>query len=220
MELHELALPGLHDAFYRFISHALDKPRLRILDLGAGEGLFTKNLYERGHDVQACDLFPERYRYSKVKCSKVDLDKPWSIYANNSFDVLVALETVEHLTNIGLFFSESNRILKPNGKLFLSTPNILFLKSRLSFLINGYSHGFEASDSYGGMEHVIPLTPKQIAYIANKNNLQLTNDDSYGVSRISRMMKPLRYILPKNPYNSNRLLDSLSLFMEFTKKPV
>jgi SAM-dependent methyltransferase len=218
MELEELALPALHNAFYNFINPRLKDRKSRILDLGAGTGAFTERLHKQGHDVHACDLYAERYRYPKVKCDKVDLNMPWSLYADGNFDALTALEVIEHLMNVGLFLSESSRILKPGGKLFLSTPNILFLKSRLTFLIKGHHHGFGISNTDSGMEHILPLTPEQIAYIAGKCGLNFTNKGSHGKSSVSKFMKPVKHLLPKNPNNDDMFLDSLSLFMEFTKR--
>lgn len=53
---------------------------------------------------------------------------------SNSADVVVTLEVIEHIANAEIFLRELSRILKPNGYLILSTPNVGFLGSRLKYL--------------------------------------------------------------------------------------
>lgn len=50
-----------------------------------------------------------------------DVTKP--IELNETFDVIVAGDLIEHLTNFEGFFENCNRLLKPNGVLIITTPN-------------------------------------------------------------------------------------------------
>lgn len=50
-------------------------------------------------------------------------------YKDKFFDVIVACEIIEHLNYYKKFISECHRILKPNGILFITTPNAGFFKN-------------------------------------------------------------------------------------------
>lgn len=109
----------------------------RVLDLGCGDGDYSAMLKELGFEIVACDLDQERFKYSRsIDFKKADITKDLD-FEDRSFDYVLALEVIEHLKNPYSFIKELNRIIKPGGFLFLSTPNILNLKSRLRFLIEG-----------------------------------------------------------------------------------
>jgi ubiquinone/menaquinone biosynthesis C-methylase UbiE len=44
-------------------------------------------------------------------------------FANNSFNLIIIQDVIEHLTDVTDFYSEIKRILKTNGSIYLSTPN-------------------------------------------------------------------------------------------------
>lgn len=46
-------------------------------------------------------------------------------FANNSFDLIIIQDVIEHLTEVNDFYLEVNRVLKSNGIIYLSTPNKL-----------------------------------------------------------------------------------------------
>jgi 2-polyprenyl-3-methyl-5-hydroxy-6-metoxy-1,4-benzoquinol methylase len=52
---------------------------------------------------------------------------------SNAADVVVTLEVIEHIANAENYLQEISRILKPNGHLILSTPNVGWLGSRLDY---------------------------------------------------------------------------------------
>jgi len=166
-----IAIPGIHDKFYKHLKSLLkeyNKPAL--LDIGAGHGYLTKKLYDEGYDIHACDLFPEHFYFEKVNCKKVDLTHPLP-YDDKSFDIVIAVEVMEHISVHEHFFSEAYRILKNGGTLIFSTPNILSLKSRFRFLFSGFFYSFNPLDynRHDGLQHTASLTIDQYKYLAIKN---------------------------------------------------
>jgi len=61
-----------------------------------------------------------------------------SIFENNSFDHIIAFQVIEHIENDELFLKEIHRVLKPGGKLHLSTINRRFSISRNPWHIREY----------------------------------------------------------------------------------
>ncbi len=200
---------------------------MKVLDLGAGHGAFTKTLHEMGHEVSACDLFPEIFEFDPVECRKVDITSDFP-YEDDFFDVIVAIEVSEHITDHQNFFRETNRILKPGGRLYLSTPNILSIKSRVRFLKTGFFYSFIPLDmkNYDGLQHVSSLTLDQYNYIAIRNNYgeAEVEIDKYQRSSVGLfiLLYLALFLFRKNNklnrlHNQRNLLFGRLLFLTFTK---
>lgn len=112
-------------------------PKGRVLDLGCGDGQYSNQLAEQGFVVQAADMDKSRFKFhDRIAFDHCDLSKPLP-FEDHSFDYVLFLETIEHLKNPFAVVNEISRVLKPNGTLIISTPNILNLGSRFRFLLDG-----------------------------------------------------------------------------------
>ncbi len=139
-DLHRLALPHV----LRHLPVA-GKQRPRVLDLGAGTGSMSQLLAGAGYEVEACDLEPELFQFTGATCRRADLAEPLP-YDDASLDGVVSIEVVEHVDGHERLFREVRRILKPGGVFLFTTPNIMSIKSRLSFLWTGFEHSFYPLD--------------------------------------------------------------------------
>jgi SAM-dependent methyltransferase len=189
-----IAMPGTHQRFLPFFKKQVGSQKLQVLDVGAGHGAFTQRLYEMGHEVSACDLFPEIFQFEPVSCQQVDITQDFP-YEDNRFDALVAIEVMEHIHDHEHFFKEAFRILKPGGKLFISTPNILSLKSRVKFLFTGFYYSFGPLDyqRHDGLQHVSSLTVDQYHFVAAKHGLRVAQVD---IDRQQRSSTWLLFLYP------------------------
>lgn len=222
-----ISIPGIHQAFYPYFLQKTINAKISVLDAGAGHGAFTKKLYEAGYEVSACDIFPEYYYYDKVPVKQADLTKHIP-FENNSFDAIISLEVMEHVQDHSTFFSEAARVLKPGGKLFVSTPNILSLKSRLRFLFSGYFYSFTSLDHnrHDGLQHVASLTLDQynrLALIAGFKEADYFFDKKQDTSLLMLWLWPLMkvYEIVKKTgslHNTFGLLTGRILFMMFEVK--
>jgi SAM-dependent methyltransferase len=126
-----------------------------ILDLGCADASFIKytaTLLQT--DYLGLDI---NFESDKIKKHDLNSEKPLP-FKNNHFDLIFALEIIEHLLNTDHFFSEIHRILKPGGFLILSTPNLASLKNRLRLLINRYPQYLEYSLDGAGHLHLYTTT--------------------------------------------------------------
>ena len=128
------AAEGVHEAVLALLK---SEPPGRLFDAPAGEGAFALHARERGYTVVCGDIAPARFQASDMTCQKLDLNQPWDL-ESESFDCVVSIEAVEHLENPWHLVREANRVLKTQGTLILTTPNILSIRSRLSYLLRGY----------------------------------------------------------------------------------
>ena len=107
----------------------------KVLDAGCGDGGMAKEIkrvYPKvsmyGIDISkhGCKL-AERYCKEAKVC---DLNKKIP-YPDNTFDYVIAQEIIEHLVDPDNCFEEFRRVLKPNGKLIITTPNLLAWHQRV-----------------------------------------------------------------------------------------
>lgn len=109
----------------------------KLLDLGSGSGNLAKQAKDKGFEVVAFDFNVECFCFKQqIKLCRGNLNQGLP-FRDKSFNYVIMLEVIEHLENSFFILKEINRILKPDGILILSTPNILNLKSRFRFLFEG-----------------------------------------------------------------------------------
>jgi 2-polyprenyl-3-methyl-5-hydroxy-6-metoxy-1,4-benzoquinol methylase len=150
---------SVYDAAWRQIA-----PRANgdVLDFGAGTGSLAARLAGEAsvRSVTAADLAahatispPDSTAANKIHWLTADLSAPLPLPAA-SFDLIVAIEIIEHLENPRATAREWRRLLRPGGALVMSTPNTESIRSLLSFMARGQHASFTAR-SYP--EHVTPL---------------------------------------------------------------
>jgi len=162
------AAEGVHEAVLALLQ---SEPPGQLLDAPAGEGAFALHARERGYAVVCGDIAPARFRSSDMKCLKLDLNQPWDL-ESESFDCVVSIEAVEHLENPWHLVREANRVLKTQGTLILTTPNILSIRSRLSYLLYGYPNYFHymvqrdsCSKKERPIDHINPIGFLELRHI-------------------------------------------------------
>lgn len=102
--------------------------RKKAVDIGSGPGVITRMLAERGWVVTSIDTEPQNLDRAKAWAEQTihgDANSVLSTYSPESFDFAVALEIIEHLPveEGGRMLANIRRVLKPGGRLLLSTPN-------------------------------------------------------------------------------------------------
>ena len=105
-----------------------------VLDLPAGNGVTSEVLLELGCKVEAFDLFPEYFLVREIECKRADINESIPV-ADNYADYIICQEGLEHFNDQVKAFSEFNRVLKPGGKLIVTTPSYSNLKARLSYTL-------------------------------------------------------------------------------------
>src|SRR3954467_12552117 len=115
-------------------------PADRALDLGVGDGRLTSALQATkltGADVSEVALERARTRLPDAELVLVEPDEPLP-FADNVFDLVLCVETLEHIRDTQLALSEIRRVLRPGGRLALTTP----ASARWRVLVRGLEHPF------------------------------------------------------------------------------
>lgn len=104
--------------------------RSRILDVGSGAGATLRELSRYGSAV-GIDISRRAVDYCQRRgCRKIVLVGEEELpFPDNCFDLVVALDVIEHLEDDGKALAEYGRILKPGGSLLLTVPAYRWLWS-------------------------------------------------------------------------------------------
>ena len=99
-----------------------------VLDVGCGARKGPFSLAQSAREVVGTDISQEAVSYSEerwpAKNLKYEVSDATSLsFADSVFDVVVALEVIEHVHEQARFLHEAARVLKNNGLCILSTPN-------------------------------------------------------------------------------------------------
>jgi SAM-dependent methyltransferase len=125
----------------------------RVLDLGCGTGYGSAELAQTAAEVVGVDIAPEAIEYARTtyplpalrfveaSCTAVP-------FPQNSFNLVVAFEVIEHLQNFREFLTECARVITPQGLLLVSSPNKrYYAESRAKAGANPYhEHEFEPDE--------------------------------------------------------------------------
>jgi 2-polyprenyl-6-hydroxyphenyl methylase/3-demethylubiquinone-9 3-methyltransferase len=102
---------------------------LRMLDIGCGAGLLCEPFTRLGAQVIGVDPSTSNIAAAKLHAEKGHLSIDYrcttieEMDARERFDIVLAMEVVEHVTDIGAFVSRCAAMLKPGGMLVASTLN-------------------------------------------------------------------------------------------------
>ncbi len=107
---------------------ATSSSKLAILNAGVATGATTTMLEQYGavtsleYDKDCCQFLEETLQMEVVNGSLTELP-----FADNSFDLVCAFDVIEHIKEHDLAVAEMKRVLRPNGRIFLTVPAFQFL---------------------------------------------------------------------------------------------
>lgn len=125
------------------------KKKLKVLDIGCGEGynyqilinkMSKEQIFENKLDYYAIDNNAElsnAFEHTRIKFTLGDINNLDRLYPKKYFDVIIAAEILEHVVDTDNLILAIKKILKDDGRVFLTTPNLGSWHSILS-LILGY----------------------------------------------------------------------------------
>ena len=113
----------------------------RVADLGANRGILSSRLAEKVGHVVSVDL-EQPTLAGRAEARSLDLNGDFDAeLGHRQFDVVLALDVIEHLRDPERAVRRIASLLKPGGRLYASTANIAFIIPRLSLLLGQFNYG-------------------------------------------------------------------------------
>jgi 2-polyprenyl-3-methyl-5-hydroxy-6-metoxy-1,4-benzoquinol methylase len=100
-----------------------------VLDVGCGEGRFSRVLASRGYAVTGIDIAPELIHTARSKSTseRFDVGSVSALpYANESFDVVLSYISILDFPDLYAAMTEMVRVLKREGRLIIATLHPMF----------------------------------------------------------------------------------------------
>jgi 2-polyprenyl-3-methyl-5-hydroxy-6-metoxy-1,4-benzoquinol methylase len=164
-----------------------------VLDIGCGEGFFAMELAAAGNRISGIDsrAMPEENSVFEHYCS-IDLDAGIAPaiqqLRGKCFDRILLLDVLEHLKRPELILDECHAVLKPEGRIIVSLPNIANIAVRLALLTGRFDY----------RERGI-LDRTHLRFFTRKTARQLLENAGYAVVEERETVIPVELLLGTSP---------------------
>lgn len=112
------------ETYFPIYKYLNDKKKLEILEIGSGYGYTTYAMIKAGHNVTGVDISKNAVNFANTNlgnqyiCSQIE-----EFASDKKYDLIVATELLEHLSDPEILIKKSKSLLKNNGTLLITTPN-------------------------------------------------------------------------------------------------
>ena len=201
------------DQIKKFITKALINKHNKILDIGAGKGhdLLNSRVVDPSaelHGIEIYEPYMAELRHNNIIVHSLDIEHDIFPLADESFDIVIANQILEHVKDIYWVLHEISRVLKINGHLIVGVPNLASFHNRLLLLF-----GKQPSCIQNNSAHVRGYTKDDLIELLDscfKDGFKL---ELYGGSNFyplpAQLAKPLAKLFPNLAW---------SIFFMFKKK--
>ncbi|MEW6766505.1 MAG: bifunctional 2-polyprenyl-6-hydroxyphenol methylase/3-demethylubiquinol 3-O-methyltransferase UbiG [Pseudomonadota bacterium] len=149
---------------------------LRILDIGCGAGLLCEPLTRLGAQLVGVDPSATNIEVAKLHAGKSGLAIDYrnttiEEMPDDKFDIVLAMEVVEHVVSVGAFLDRCAALMKPEGLMLVSTLNRTWKSFGLAivgaeYVLRWLPRGTHQWDKF--------VTPDELVHHLSRNRLDVT----------------------------------------------
>ena len=168
--------------------------KLKIIDIGCGGGLISEPFANMGADVTGVDASEKNIKVAQIHAEKSGLKINYQAGSSEefckkkpeAFDVVFALEIIEHVADVESFVNSCAKLVKPGGLLFIATMNrtlksLATAKIGAEYILRWLPVGTHDWKKF--------LKPSEITNICQKDNLKLEDLRGFEYSIFNRSWK-------------------------------
>ena len=188
----------------KFCNKVKDGEDIKILDIGSGLGFFLDVCDEMGLYSEGCDINEKAVNYANKNKNRTRLGTIDSYYGDSSFDIIFALNLIEHIPHPKKFIEECRRVLKPGGLLILETPiqeSLFHVFARIGDILTGFRMNNYGVNTNGHIYKFCGRTFDKISELG------------FNIVHKEKIGSPLREIYGKTAYMSKRNKIILRIFL-------
>jgi 2-polyprenyl-3-methyl-5-hydroxy-6-metoxy-1,4-benzoquinol methylase len=165
----------------------------RVLEVGCSTGYMSREMVERGCSVTGIEVDPVAAERARAHCNAVyalDLNAPDSIAGllEKGFDVVLLGDVLEHLMTPDVTLRQLADVLKPDGALVISLPNVVHWVTRTKILFGRFDY-----EPWGTLDHT------HLRFFTTKSARALIEAAGYRITRfhpviggsLSRHVRPV-----------------------------
>ena len=169
----------------------------RVVDIGCGNGALCRELARRGYEVVGCEPSADDLRFARdgapeLVFHKLGVDDDPSAVGNESFDVAIATEVIEHLIRPRNLPNFAKQLLRSGGHLIISTPYHGYLKN----LVLGLTNKWDAHlNPFWDGGHIKFWSRKTISRLLSENGFRVVR--FIGAGRLPFVWKSMIVVAQK-----------------------
>ena len=169
-----------------------------VLDIGIGEGFFSRLCLQKKAKTISLDFADPMIQYHKENnpdFTLVQADAQYLPFKNESFDILLALDVIEHLPSPPDFLNEVNRVLRKGGRLILITPNtgnIIEETLKIPFrVLSKFLPIKMRKKDIDHCTHMKEFSVQELRLLLRKSNFKIWSSNTYNEHMLYKILDPL-----------------------------
>ncbi len=201
--------------YAEFARRYLKNKKGHLLDVGCGLGYFLAQIKEiPSWELYGCETSPVAVEYGIKRLGLPHLHQgslESAPYPEDFFDVITLWDVLEHIPQPDTLLKRISTLLKPDGFLFLHTPNakIQIPKAKLKKTILGMKEGIHYLEA---KDHCHLYTPHTLAILLKRNGFQeIKMTHLPPIMAVSGNNSSFRVSMKKGWYYSVKALETLSM---------
>jgi glycosyltransferase involved in cell wall biosynthesis len=161
----------------------------KVLDLGCSGGRLSERLRAQGHVVVGVDIAEVKGAAERVdELVIADLANGIPAAAGRDFDIVIAADVIEHLSEPRALLSEIRTLVRPRGVLLVSVPNFAHWYPRLRIAVGRFDY-----DRRGILDR------GHLRFFTRRSLRRMTEESGWRVDRVAYVGVPLEILAPRRP---------------------
>lgn len=150
----------------------------QLLEISPGDlRLWTQIKKLNQFEMYGCDIVCND---ASIKYCNLNTDNiPFN---DEFFDYVVCCEVIEHIQNPWKLINQIKRVLRSEGRLIITTPNVSKIHDRIYYFFRGFFPGFQYEKYMHSMQHINPINIRELLLILNENGFRI-NDVKYNIHK-------------------------------------